>query len=315
MTLKGGYTSISYCPDDARLISGSTDKTTRQWDLNDGKEIEEAQYVYEKAVCVVAVSRDGRWIVTGGGDFDCAELVARDVETDNVKTFHGHSKEISCIDISADSKLLVSGAGDAARIWNLDTGKLVAGPFETVDCVGTVRFSKNSKKVALNLWTGSRFEVWDVETQKSDVRVGESRASLGRVTNLPVFWTNNNKSIVAAFTFTDDHAKVIYEFDASTLKTVGSPFEGHTKLITGLALSFDGALLASAAGDDTIKLWAFESRQLLASFDVQNPFTLILSPDARQLVYTTFSAIIVCNTPPDILASVRICHLHLLFVR
>lgn len=52
----------------------------------------------------------------------------------------------------------------------MDTGKLVAGPFENVDCVGTVRFSKNSKKIAVNLWTGSRL---DVETQKSDVRVGE----------------------------------------------------------------------------------------------------------------------------------------------
>lgn len=116
----------------------------------------------------------------------------------------------------------------------MDTGKLVAGPFENVDCVGTVRFSKNSKKIAVNLWTGSRL---DVETQKSDVRVGESRARLGRlgVTNMPVFWTNNNKSFVAAFTFTGDHAKTIYEFDASILKTVGFPFEGHTKLITGLA--------------------------------------------------------------------------------
>lgn len=315
MTLRGGYTSISYCPADGRLISGSHDKTARQWDLNAGKEIEEVRRVYKKVVCVVAVSSNGQWIVTGGGDDNCAELKAWEVETGIVKTFHGHSKEISCIDISADSKLLASGAGDTARIWDIDTSKLVAGPFENVDSVGTVRFSKNSKKAAVNLWTGSRLEVCDVETQKSDVRVGESRARLGRVTNIPVFWTNNNKSIVAAFTFTDDHAKTIYEFDASTLKTVGSPFEGHTKLITGLALSFDGALLASAARDDTIKLWAFESRQLLASFDVQNPFALVLSPDARQLAYTTFSAIVVCNTPPDILASVRICHLHLLFVR
>jgi hypothetical protein len=228
-----------------------------------------------------------------------------EVETGIEKTFQGHSREISCIDISADSKLLASGAGDAARIWNLGTGKLVAGPFETVDCVGTVRFSTDSKKVAVNLWTGSRLEVWDIETQKSDVRVGESRGRLGRVTNMPVFWTNKNKTIIAAFTFTDDHANTVYEFDASTLEIIGSPFEGHTKLITGLALSDNDALLASASVDDTIKLWAVKSRQLLASFDVQNPFTLILSPDASQLVYTTYSAIVVCNTPPDILASAR----------
>jgi WD40 repeat protein len=131
---------------------------------------------------------------------------------------------------------------------------------------------------------------------------------------VPVFWTNKNKTIIAAFTFTDDHANTIYEFDASTLETIGSPFEGHTKLITGLALSDNDALLASASVDDTIKLWAVKSRQLLASFDVQNPFTLMLSPDASQLVYTTYSAIVVCNTPPGILVSVHICHAHFSFV-
>ncbi|KAG2066419.1 YVTN repeat-like/Quino protein amine dehydrogenase [Suillus decipiens] len=306
MTFKGVYgTSICYCPDNQRMISGSTDKTVRQWDLKAGKEIEEARRTFEQKVCAVAVSRDGRWVVTGGGDYDCAELKAWEVETGSVKIFQGHSREISCIDISADNELLASGAGYMARIWNLGTGKLVAGPLETVDYIGIVQFSTDSKKVAVNLWTGSRLEVWDVEGQKLDVRVGESRGGLGRVENVPVFWTNKNKNIIAAFTFTDDHAKTIYEFNALTLEIVGTPFEGHTKLITGLALSLDGALLASAAGDETIKLWAFESRQLLASFDVQSPFIVLLSPDARQLAYTTYSSIIICNTPPDVLASTR----------
>jgi WD40 repeat protein len=106
-----------------------------------------------------------------------------------------------------------------------------------------------------------------------------------------------------------DAAKTIYEFDASTLETVGTPFEGHTMRVTGLALSFDGALLASASPyDNTIKLWAFESRELLASFDVQNPSNLILSPDSHKLAYTTYTdtykdhRICICDTPPDILA-------------
>ncbi|KIK34475.1 hypothetical protein CY34DRAFT_66985, partial [Suillus luteus UH-Slu-Lm8-n1] len=75
----------------------------------------------------------------------------------------------------------------------------------------------------------------------------------------------------------------VYEFDASTLETVGTPFKGHTEHVTALVLSFDNALLASASWDNTIKLWAFESRQLLASFDVQNPWTLVLSPNSHQL--------------------------------
>ncbi|KAG2740730.1 hypothetical protein P692DRAFT_20670949, partial [Suillus brevipes Sb2] len=90
------------------------------------------------------------------------------------------------------------------RIWNLDTSKLVAGPFKSMGMVGAVRFSTDSKKLTL----------------KSD----------------------------------DAPAHTIYKFDASTLENIGVPFEEHTKAVTGLAPSFDGALLASAGEDDTIKV-------------------------------------------------------------
>jgi WD40 repeat protein len=98
---------------------------------------------------------------------------------------------------------------------------------------------------------------------------------------------------------------MIYEYDASTLKTVGAPFN-HTVLISGLALSSDCVLLASSSYR-TIKLWAFESRQLLASFDVASPVTLILSPDSRQLAYTSLddTKIRICNIPNNILASIE----------
>jgi WD40 repeat protein len=97
-------------------------------------------------------------------------------------------------------------------------------------------------------------------------------------------------------------------------------FEGHTENVFGLALSSNGTLLASAVEDDTIKLWAFESRQLLACSNVPNVLLLIFSSDSRQLVYATStkddSKIYVCKTPPDILsqARVRIPRTHLLFV-
>jgi hypothetical protein len=296
------------------MISGSLDKTTRQWDLKAGKEIEGARDVCEQKVLAVAVSQDGRWVVTGGGYF--GHLKVCEVETGIVKTLKGHSRDTLCIDISADSTLLASGSFDeTTRIWNLETGKLVAGPFESINEVGAVRFSPDSKKVAVELDWGTCLEVWDVQSQKLDVRIGKCT---GRgVGWTPIFWTNENKTIIAAFEFdftadSDvlDYAKTIYEFDAITLETVGAPFEGHTKYIDGLALSVDGALLASSSYDDTIKLWAFESRQLLASFDVQNTSCLILSPDSRQLVYATSAKndhkICICDTPPDVLAQARV---------
>lgn len=190
----------------------------------------------------------------------------------------------------------------------MDTGKLVAGPFDSLDLVGAVRLSTDSKKLAVKSHAGACLEVWDAQSQKLDVRIGDFPVGfVGTITYAPVFWTNRNKHIVAAFTFTNnDYAKTIYEFDATTLETVGVPFEGHTTRVIGLALSFDGALLASAAeDDDTIRLWAFKSRQVLACFDVQKPSALVYSPNSRQLACTTSAKddhnICIFNTPLDVL--------------
>jgi hypothetical protein len=63
----------------------------------------------------------------------------------------------------------------------------------------------------------------------------------------------------------------MYKFDPSTLKTVGAPFRGHISIVTGLALSFDGALLARRHHHQALGF------QLLASFYIQEPHSIILS--------------------------------------
>ncbi|KAG2156407.1 hypothetical protein DEU56DRAFT_975973 [Suillus clintonianus] len=319
MTLEGHGGSIPcicYCPDGKQLISGSWDKTTRRWDLQVGKEIEEARDVYEHEVSAVAVSNDARWVVTvvsrHGGPGNTLSwglnVKVRDVET-GTKHFERFSRsgKVSCIDISTDNTLLANGMWDGSvQIRSLDTGKLVAGPLRCDDYVGAIRFSPDSKKLAAMSHVGKCLEVWDVETQTSGAKVGGYYEAATGV-YAPVLWTMQSKSIVAAFGFSGAFARIIYEFDASTLETVGAPFKGHGEFVTGLSLSFDGVPLASGSTfDHTIKLWAFESRQLLSSFDIQRPHDIILSPNSHQLAYTTWADdnIHICDIPPDILATV-----------
>jgi hypothetical protein len=100
----------------------------------------------------------------------------------------------------------------------------------------------------------------------------------------------------------------------SSLSELPSKGTSSSSLEYHFHLMHDGALLASASGDNSIKFWAFESRRLLASFDVINPRTLILSPTiSTQLAYATCSfgpdadyVIVICNIPLDILSNIRI---------
>ncbi|OAX34020.1 WD40 repeat-like protein [Rhizopogon vinicolor AM-OR11-026] len=296
--------SISYFPDGNQMISASGNNAVRRWDLQAGKEIEKRK-VCKYEMGAVAVSGDSRWVVTAGGDRLHGELKAWEVETGIIKTFHGHSENIICIDISADCTLLASGSLDqTARIWSLDTGKPVAGPFKATG-MGAIRFSPDSKKLAVNSWQADCLEVLDIQTQKLDRRVkGKKEGNFPWSTHAPVFWTNKGTRILAVFDFDDSFATTFYEFDSSTLETVGTPFRGHTSVIKCLALSSDGTLIASAAGDG-VRLWAFESRQLLALFQVTTANDVVVfSPDTQHLAYANYTNVYICNIPPNILATI-----------
>ncbi|KAJ8591721.1 YVTN repeat-like/Quino protein amine dehydrogenase [Rhizopogon salebrosus TDB-379] len=237
MTLRGHRDYIrplDYFLDGKRMISGSFDKTSLQWDLWAGMELEEVQDTYDDEVRVVAVSRSGRWVITVTNNHygDNDRLKACEIETGIVKILNKDRLPLGgleCIDISADNTLLTSRSIDGTvRIWNLDTGKFVAGPFGTgAGRMDAVRFSEDSKKLAVVSCYGNCLEVWDIKTQKLDRRVGiatDAAADGGRsICIRPVFWTNKG-TILAVFdpleNLSEDYPvrTSIYEYDASTLE-------------------------------------------------------------------------------------------------
>ncbi|KAG2737410.1 tricorn protease domain 2-containing protein [Suillus brevipes Sb2] len=167
---------ISYFPDGKQMISGSRDKTIRRWDLRKGKEIEKDRQICEN-VEAVGVSRNGRWVVIAGGH----GIKVSEVETGIVRTLF-EDEWIDYIDISADSTLLAGVSHRKVRVWNLDTGELVAGPFDIGSFPDAFRFSEDFRKLAVSSYDSDseecHLEVWDVQTQKLDVQ-RSTRSFLG----------------------------------------------------------------------------------------------------------------------------------------
>lgn len=74
------------------------------------------------AVHSVAISSDGKWLVSGGSD---KTIKVWELPTDKeVCTLTGHTGSVRSVAISGDGKTLVSGSRDGTiKAWNLSTGE------------------------------------------------------------------------------------------------------------------------------------------------------------------------------------------------
>ncbi|OAX31254.1 hypothetical protein K503DRAFT_860825 [Rhizopogon vinicolor AM-OR11-026] len=147
----------------------------------------------------------------------------------------------------ADISIVIPPVGNSkAREVETRIMKIFEGYPQAITCID---ISSDSKLLASESKDGT-MHTWDL-TPKSPS--GWSIRKLVVKSDVA-----NDKTIVAAFTFKLDDNKeptnTIYEFDASTLDTVGARFEAHTKVVTALALSYHCALLASVSADLTINL-------------------------------------------------------------
>jgi len=141
--------SVAFTPDGIGLVSGSLDKTLKLWDispllrstaratplpaggaggvLNGKKEGGEKGSVttvnytgHKDYVLSVAVSHDGKWVVSGSKD-RCVQFW--DARTGQMQLMlQGHKNSVISIDLSPSNNLLATGSGDTqARLWSFTT--------------------------------------------------------------------------------------------------------------------------------------------------------------------------------------------------
>jgi len=113
----GEIFSVAFSPDGKYIVSGSSDKTLKLWDVRTGKEIR-TFWGHTFIVSSVAFSPDGKYIVSGSGD---KTIKLWDIETGKeIRTFEGHKDEVSSVAFSPDGEYIVSGSGDnTLKLWDV----------------------------------------------------------------------------------------------------------------------------------------------------------------------------------------------------
>lgn len=112
---EGPISALAFSPDNARIVSGSADKTARVWTIADSKEV--AKYAaHTNTVTAVAFSANGQQIASGAADNFLKLWNAADgVEQ---KNFAGHTGAIAATYFHPNGQVVSGSADGTIRFWN-----------------------------------------------------------------------------------------------------------------------------------------------------------------------------------------------------
>ena len=206
---------------DKWIISGGDDKKIIFWDVTSGKKLRELESLVH--VRALAVSNDGKYLASGGGNKD---------ET---------------IEINSDL--------DNLSIWDLSTGKKLFNlPSHNDDIAdGGLAFSADSKFLA-SASLDKTVRIWEVATGKV------LHILTGHTSTVEKAVFSPDGSLVA--TCSSDKTVRLWKID-SEQATVLHRLQGHQEKVYGLGFIAGGSQFISAGEDKTLRIWDTKSGVLL----------------------------------------------------
>ena len=171
-----GYpTAVAFSPDGKTVFSSGVD--VRQWDWEEGKEVKRFQ-VTRGFPYSVAVSRDGRYVVSGStegshGQFPHPHggIFVWEVESGKmVRWFEGHTTkgkegESQVLFLPDGSGVLSRGPDQTVRLWNIGTGKEVRRFEERTHLFTSIGVGPDGRYLRSS-GEDRTVRLWDLETGK-----------------------------------------------------------------------------------------------------------------------------------------------------
>ena len=312
--------TIAFSPDGRTLASGAgglgDDHTIRLWDVRTRRPLGNPMTGHTDDINQLEFSRDGRTLISASGSFDNTvrfwNVLTQEQLGAPLRGDPGTTGDM----ISSDGRTFTVATGEGVQLRDLQSRKLVGPPIDSAEESAVLSpdgrvvatFSPDSDEGTIQLWDArTRRRLGPPLRHPGDVTDvvfspdGGKLVSFGRERSL-VLWNvarrtrigaapRGTRYTAAAFSPTGRSLAVadnrtIKVYDSRLRFPLAEPLTGHADLVTELAFSPNGRLLASSSDDDTVRLWNVRNRstfgtQLFEQFDwVQS---VAFSPDGRTL--------------------------------
>lgn len=277
--------SASYSPDENTIISASSDKTVKIWDLNSTK----------------------------------------DNKTSCLKTIKGHHGGVNYASFDKEGRKIVSASKDhSIRVWNINSGKCIDSLINNAGSVLCSTFSSNGQYVLASsawgnviLWdlkndtcysfnhtnwlctasfspydnffvtasVDDSIRVWDT-TKRKQINVWKGHDN----TIYSVSFSPDSRYIVSTSGgYSNNSENVTKVWDAKTGK-LHKVLKGHSGVVTCAVVNPNGKEVASSSWDGTIKIWSLEDGVLIRTLNGHTNIveSVSYSPDGKYLVSASY---------------------------
>lgn len=203
-------------------------------------------------VLTVAVSKDGKYIVTGTKN---GLVMVWDTTTQQmVVEIKGHSRWVVAIDVSPDSRSVGTASYDrdgGAFIWDITTGLRLVGPLPQPQSgpLVALKFSTNGACVAISPYAQSSVRVHDTQHGHLLVDIPVRLSSDGNEPTVPLAWSSDDRKL-----FVVSHDGNIQCFDASSGSLLSKWPIHSSRNPASVVLSKSGKFIAASA-ESSISFW------------------------------------------------------------
>lgn len=246
----GEVFSVAFTADSTKLLSAGRDGKVR---LTVGPKADgtpagntytkEREFTgHDKAVFALAVSANGKHLVTGGED---KTVRVWDINSGKpLRSFQGHTERVSAVAIRPDGRQIASASDDGSiRLWDLNDSDDHKALTDAADALWTVAFSPDGKRLAA-AGADHIVRVYQTETGKLEAALTGHTAPVTSLAFLP-----DNIRLVSV-----GGDKVVRVWDVPGKKPA-KEMPGHTSAILAVAVGPGGKLVVTGSADRTVRGW------------------------------------------------------------
>jgi WD40 repeat protein len=265
----GDVCAIAFSSDGKVVASGGQNGDVTLWELGTGRACAAPSAETDRVMGIAFAPHDA-WLAAGGVDRTIRLWEPRSGK--QTATLTGHARGVLCVAFSAEGKTLASGSADGAvKLWNTEgmreATSLPLGQRGRHGPVVSLDFAPDGKELAIA--TRDVVEIWDVVHSERRIELekrpkgalwwGAHYSSRGTLVAIGTgaryersLRVSEKKGVSTGSYRPED--RVVRVWDARTGREI-TRCTGHHDSVRAVALSPDGAVLATGSRDKTVRLW------------------------------------------------------------